>query len=184
MSGSSDPNIRLRLRGLVLGFGDRDLAEQNEALAQQLVSQITSSKDLTSCMQEILGSWEDCNPTVRRLRARCACCFIVSLYVSGCSNSSNTIVYQHIPTHRVAATAVGVQDSFTVGIVGIVIKAMLAILAVEKNDATLTEMTMLMQATAKAALAAPPEELASLEESSEPFLLRRMITPLIKAGVR
>ncbi len=71
MSGSSDPNIRLRLRGLVLGFGDKDLADQNEALALQLVSQITNSKDLSSCMQEILGSWEDCNPTVRRLRARC-----------------------------------------------------------------------------------------------------------------
>lgn len=76
------------------------------------------------------------------------------------------------------------QDFFSVGIVGIVTKAMLAILALEKNDATLAEMATLMQATAKAALAAPPEELITAEESSEPFLLRRMISPLLKAGVR
>lgn len=65
-----------------------------------------------------------------------------------------------------------------------VTKAMLAILALEKNDATLAEMAVLMQATAKAALAASPEELLAGEESSEPFLLRRMIMPLLKAGVR
>lgn len=85
---------------------------------------------------------------------------------------------------RVAAAAVGVQECFSMGIVGLVTKAMLAILALEKNDATLAEMALLMQATAKAALAAPPEELVAGEDSSEPFLLRRMISPLLKAGVR
>ncbi len=104
-----------------------------------------------------------------------------TFFAEGFAHSSNFTSHTH---NRVAATAVGVQDNFTVGIVSTVIKAMLAILAVEKNDATLTEMTALMQITAKAALTAPPEELAAVEESTEPFLYRRMIVPLIKAGVR
>jgi hypothetical protein len=84
---------------------------------------------------------------------------------------------------RVACLAVSTYDYFNVAALTIVMKQLYAILAIEKNEATLQEMASLLRATTRTVLHLPPHELDG-EPAHEPFVLRKMVMPLLKAGIR
>lgn len=72
---SPEAPLKLRVRKLVQGFSDKDLAEQHSAMAQQLVKQVASRGELHAVLQEIFVDLEHDPPVARKYRYRCACAF-------------------------------------------------------------------------------------------------------------
>lgn len=62
--------LKLRVRKLVSGFADKDLAEQNAAQAQQLVKQVSSRGELHAILQELFIDVEPAPPVARKFRYR------------------------------------------------------------------------------------------------------------------